>query len=188
MLIMICGAEGAGKSTLASYLVKKYGFEEYTFASPIKDFVAQIYGWDRNLLEGNTIESRHWRECKINGKVPRQELQKMGDIMKKEYGINVWVDIIYHKVMNHGGNVVISDLRYPHELEKFKDHPNLITIKIEKMESGIMTDERMTGEIMDIKPPKPHPSSIAYKKIDCTHLIFNRSNVQNLHCIIDQIV
>ena len=62
MIIGFVGLIGSGKDTAADYLVNNRGFKRDSFAAPLKDAVANVFGWDRQLLEGATAESRHWRE------------------------------------------------------------------------------------------------------------------------------
>ena len=62
MLIGLVGLIGSGKDTVAERLVSHHGFVRDSFAKSLKDAVSNIFGWDRNLVEGNTKESRAWRE------------------------------------------------------------------------------------------------------------------------------
>ena len=62
MIIGICGLIGAGKDTIADYLVNIHEFRRESFANTLKDSVAAVFGWDRNMLEGRTKQSREWRE------------------------------------------------------------------------------------------------------------------------------
>lgn len=62
MIIAICGFKGSGKDTMGNILVEKYGYVKLAFASVLKDVISIIFGWDRNLLEGASHESREWRE------------------------------------------------------------------------------------------------------------------------------
>ena len=61
MIVGICGLIGSGKGTVADILVEQ-GFTKVSFADKLKDGVATIFGWDRAMLEGDTNESREWRE------------------------------------------------------------------------------------------------------------------------------
>lgn len=61
MIIGVSGFKGSGKDTVANILVK-YGFYKLSFASPLKDIVAILFSWNRQLLEGDTEQSRTWRE------------------------------------------------------------------------------------------------------------------------------
>ena len=62
MIIGICGFIGAGKDTAADYLVNFHSFRRDSFAATLKDSVAAVFGWNRELLEGRTKEAREWRE------------------------------------------------------------------------------------------------------------------------------
>jgi len=62
MIIGICGLIGSGKDTVADYLVNEHGYRRESFANPLKDAVAAVFGWDREMLEGRSKESRQWRE------------------------------------------------------------------------------------------------------------------------------
>ena len=62
MIVGFVGFIGSGKDTAADYLVNSYGFRRDSFANTLKDAVANVFGWDRTLLEGRTKEAREWRE------------------------------------------------------------------------------------------------------------------------------
>ena len=62
MIIGICGLIGSGKGTVADILVEEHKFEKISFADKLKDGVATVFNWDRSMLEGDTKESREWRE------------------------------------------------------------------------------------------------------------------------------
>jgi hypothetical protein len=61
MIIGICGLIGSGKGSVGDILVEQ-GFTKVSFADKLKDGVATIFGWNRAMLEGDTDESRNWRE------------------------------------------------------------------------------------------------------------------------------
>jgi hypothetical protein len=62
LVIGIVGNIGSGKDTIAHYLTQFHDFNQLSFASSLKDAVANVFGWDREQLEGRTQESREWRE------------------------------------------------------------------------------------------------------------------------------
>ena len=49
-----------GKGTVADILVENR--TKLSFADKLKDGVASVFGWDRDMLEGDTDRSRIWRE------------------------------------------------------------------------------------------------------------------------------
>ena len=64
MIIGLIGFIGSGKGTAADILVKNHYFNKLSFADAVKDATSAIFGWPRHLLEGDTDESRAWREQK----------------------------------------------------------------------------------------------------------------------------
>ena len=62
MILGVTGLIGSGKDTIADYLVTEHGFKRISFAASLKDAVAAVFNWDRELLEGTTKQSRQWRE------------------------------------------------------------------------------------------------------------------------------
>ena len=58
MIIGICGLIGCGKGTVGDILVENHGFTKLSFADKLKDGVATVFNWDRQMLEGDTVESR----------------------------------------------------------------------------------------------------------------------------------
>ena len=63
MIIGFVGTIGSGKGTAGEILAQR-GFFTESFAAPLKDITASLFGWPRHLLEGDTQESREFRESK----------------------------------------------------------------------------------------------------------------------------
>jgi len=134
-ILGICGFQGAGKDTFANYLVSKYGFEKFSFASATKDVLAIIFGWNRKMLEGDTIESRVFRETvdpwwseklSIPELTPRKMLQLVGtDLFRKHFNYEIWTLIVEKKILtlqsaNPNINIIVSDCRFPNEIAMLK--------------------------------------------------------------------
>jgi hypothetical protein len=125
MIIGLCGQIGSGKGTIADYLIEYHDFEKISFADKLKDTVAILFDWPRHLLEGDTIESREWREqpdpywSKALGKdiTPRYVLQIFGtECMRRGFHEDVWVHIVAKKILgNPDKNYVIADCRFRNE-------------------------------------------------------------------------
>jgi hypothetical protein len=62
MIIGIIGLKGAGKDTIADYLVENFNYQKDSFAKSLKDATAVMFNWDREMLEGSTPEARAERE------------------------------------------------------------------------------------------------------------------------------
>lgn len=143
MIIGITGLIGSGKDTVANYLTTFHGFKRESFAGSLKDAVAQVFGWDRELLEGHTTYSREWREqvdpwwsnrLNIPNLTPRWVLQYWGtEVCRKSFHDDIWIASVEHKVLNSKDNVVISDCRFSNEIVAIKNAGG-ITIRVERGE------------------------------------------------------
>jgi hypothetical protein len=125
MIIGIIGAIGSGKDTVADYLVKHHGFIRLSFAGKVKDVAHIVFGWDRELLEGLTKESRAWREVvdpywEIS---PRVALQRIGTEMFRTYiHPDTWVKAVIRTIQATPElNYVITDCRFENEVKALKD-------------------------------------------------------------------
>lgn len=128
-LIGLCGFIGSGKGTVAKILVEEHGFVEDSFAATLKDAVAAVFGWPRHMLEGDTAESREWREqvdpwwSEKMGKpvTPRWVLQYWGtDLCRTHFHADIWILSLERKILNSANNVVIADCRFPNEVSMIK--------------------------------------------------------------------
>jgi hypothetical protein len=118
---------GSGKSTAARYLVEKKGYVEETLAAPLKDAVAAIFRWPRHLLEGDTEESRRFREtvdpwwaAKLGRPdwSPRVALQYVGtEMFRKILSEDIWVHNLKMRLDEYpeGSKVVVPDVRFDNE-------------------------------------------------------------------------
>lgn len=128
-IIAICGFQGAGKDTLANILVEKHGFVKLSFAGTVKDVASCVFGWDREMLEGGTLESRKQREIvdewwaarlNIPNLTPRWVLQNFGtELFRNHFHQDIWIACIEKKISKYE-NVVITDCRFPNEIDSIK--------------------------------------------------------------------
>lgn len=127
MIIGICGLIGSGKGTVADILVENHNFEKLSFADNLKDGVASVFSWDRDMLEGDTDRSRIWREKEDEfwtnetgmSVTPRLVLQLFGtDCMRNGFFDGIWVSLVKQKILeNPDKNWVIPDVRFPNEVK-----------------------------------------------------------------------
>jgi hypothetical protein len=131
MIIGICGFIGSGKDTAADYLVNFHEFRRESFANTLKDAVAAVFGWDRDLLEGRTKAAREWREQvdpwwanRLNKPqlTPRWVLQYWGtEVCRQGFHDDMWIASLENKLRKSPDNVVISDCRFPNEIKAIKE-------------------------------------------------------------------
>jgi len=129
MIIGICGFAGSGKDTIADYLQNIHQFRRESFAHTLKDAVSAVFGWNRDMLEGRTRESREWREQvdswwteRLGMTVtPRLVLQVWGtEVARKSYHDDIWIASLENKLRKTHDDVVISDCRFPNEILAIK--------------------------------------------------------------------
>ena len=131
MIIGLVGWIGSGKGTIADILVDRHGFFKESYANSLKDACSIIFGWDREMLEGATPESRAWREQKDEwwseklGKEfsPRLALQLMGTEAGRDvFHPDLWVHTVMRRCENAPwNNYVIADVRFPNEINAIKN-------------------------------------------------------------------
>jgi len=136
MIIGICGLIGSGKDTIADYLQNIHQFRRESFAHALKDAVAQIFGWDRELLEGRTKESREWREqvdpwwaerLNMPNLTPRYVLQVWGtEVARRSFHDDIWIAALENKLRKTKDDVVISDCRFPNEIKSIRNAGGIV--------------------------------------------------------------
>lgn len=129
MLIGLLGRISSGKGTVADELVDKYGFRQDSYASTLKDITAVLFNWDRAMLSGDTPESRDAREevdewwsekLGIPNFTPRLALQLIGtDVFRNNFHQDIWVLSVMARYRGDE-NVVISDCRFPNEVQTIR--------------------------------------------------------------------
>lgn len=168
-LIAINGTIGSGKDTFSQVFIDA-GFHRVSFAETLKDAVSVIFGWDREMLEGSTEESRKIREmpdpywsAKMDRPVtPRWVLQNFGtDVCRRYFHDNIWVFSAENKIRNiDTDKVIITDCRFPNEIKMIRENNGIIievqrnlpdwywdayayNLKTEKMLNGYPLDAEM---------------------------------------------
>ena len=130
-IIAICGFIGSGKGTVADILDEEYAYTKVSFADTLKDSVAAVFGWPRHLLEGDTEESRTWREqvdpwwatrLHISHLTPRWVLQQWGtEVCRMSFHDDIWAASVENRIRNNPINIVIPDCRFPNEVRTVRN-------------------------------------------------------------------
>ena len=135
MIIGICGFIGSGKDTIADYLVNLHGFRRESFANSLKDAVAQMFSWDRTMLEGRTKQSREWREQRdewwsqrLGMEItPRKVLQHLGtNVLRVGFHDDIWIASLENKLRGIQDDVVITDCRFPNEIKAIREAGGIV--------------------------------------------------------------
>ncbi len=153
MILGITGRIGSGKDTIADYLITRHRFKRMSYAEPLKDAISAIFGWDRELLEGMTKHSREWREqvdpwwaerLGITHLTPRWVLQHWGtEVCRRAFHNDIWVASIQNKLRSIKDDVVLSDCRFPNEVDAIKKSGGM-TIRVERGECPVWYKDALT--------------------------------------------
>jgi hypothetical protein len=187
MIIGICGLIGSGKGTVADTLVEKHNFKKISFADKLKDGVASVFGWDRDMLEGKTAESREWRETqddfwtKETGRTitPRLVLQEFGtECMRNGFSDNIWVSLVKQEILNNPTvNFVIPDVRFKNEVEMVKKLNGQVWV-VKRGADPVWF--RMYQDI-GVEPQDVHRSEWEWAQTDFNQVIYNDSDLDALN-------
>ena len=191
-IIGVCGLIGGGKGTVADILVGNHNFEKLSFADSLKDMVATVFGWQRHLLEGDTKESRIWREevdewwsarLAIPNLTPRWVLQYWGtDVCRLNFHQDIWIASVENKLSRAKNssakynNIVIPDTRFPNEINMIR--------KLGGEVWGVRRGEDPDWMIKLIQygeqPNDIHPSEWSWVRENLDQLINNDGTIQEL--------
>lgn len=115
-IIGLLGRAGSGKSTIAKYLVKNHGAKLYSFATPLKLMVQEIFALTDEQVYGTqtqkeAIDPRYDLS-------PRNLLTCTGTAARKYLGASVWLEACLNHIKKDGPTLaVIDDVRYVNEVE-----------------------------------------------------------------------
>lgn len=205
-VIGLIGFIGSGKDTVASRLIEQGAIRD-SFATPLKDLTASVFGWPRNLLEGDTIESRDFRETPdmfwsrklgIPNFTPRLALQLVGtDVMRNHFHTDIWLSSLEYRLMQYNSSpttVVISDARFRNELSLIKqmggkviwvqrgELPEWYDVAVKANQGNVVAKKVMETKYRDV-----HSSEWDWVGFNVDHIITNNSSLEDLHMRIDEI-
>lgn len=206
-IIGIVGFIGAGKDTVADYLVNFHQYKRESFANSLKDAVSQIFGWDRELLEGRTKQSREWREqidpwwaerLNIPNLTPRWVLQYWGtEVVRKTFHDDMWIASLENRLLKTKDDIVITDCRFPNEINAIKQvGGKVVRIKrglepewyefaeqYNKGPKGNMSWALSRGQL--VEKYKVHPSEYSWVGQTFDSVLENDSSLDDLYKKID---
>ena len=203
MIIGVCGFIGSGKDTVADYLVNFHEYRRESFANSLKDAVAQVFGWDRTMLEGRTAQAREWRERvdtwwaeRLNRPdlTPRLMLQLWGtEVCRSGFHDDIWIASLENKLRHSLDNVVISDCRFPNEIKSLRAAGGVI-VCVERGVQPHWTAIAAKANQGDVKAQAwlqkegIHASETAWVGTDFDFVLYNNSTIDSLYKQIQAVI
>lgn len=198
-IIGLLGFISSGKGTVATQLVEEYNYRQDSFASSLKDACAAMFDWPRHLLEGDTKESREYREqpdewwsqqLSMPNFTPRHALQIMGtDVLRNNFHQDMWFLTLRNRIRkNPDQPVVISDVRFPNEIKFIQDQGGIL-IKVNRgpapvwYETAVMANKgnSIAKDIMEKTYSSAHLSEWAWVGSKIEYEVNNDAHVGHLH-------
>lgn len=170
MIIGVLGFAGSGKGTVSDILIRDHGFTRLSFADPVKDATSAVFGWPRYLLEGDTKESREFREtrdefwsarlgCDVT---PRWAMQRMGtEAGRNVFHNELWIHALEKRIQD-ATNVVIPDVRFPNEMDFIRDQKGFL-VRVERRDNPDWYDTALRAN-RENKPELMEPYGIHYSE------------------------
>lgn len=209
MILGVTGLIGSGKDTIADYLVTEYGFKRLSFAASLKDAVAAVFNWDREMLEGTTKQSRKWREqvdpwwaerLQMPHLTPRWVLQYWGtDVFRNHFHTDIWVASVENKLRQSKDDIVITDCRFANEVNAIKnaggttcrvfrgDNPDWYEAAIDYNKGPNGNAGWSLGKAK-LDREKVHASEYSSVGLKYDHYIQNDGTIVELHAQINQLL
>jgi hypothetical protein len=201
MIVGFVGFIGSGKDTAADYLVNFHGYRRDSFANTLKDAVANVFGWDRVLLEGRTAEAREWREqvdpwwaerLNMPTLTPRWVLQYWGtEVCRHGFHDDIWIASVENKIRKTKDNIVISDVRFPNEIKAIHNAGGIV-VRIKRGDDPEWYDAAVSANAgpngnaswsiskSKLEKLKIHASETAWVGGDIDHIISNDTTIDDL--------
>ena len=121
MIIGLSGYARSGKDTVAGMLMGLHGYDNRSFAKPIKDALYNLNPFvGPNLTVQHVVDANGWEASKVQYPELRRLLQVFGtEIGREMFYEDIWVDIAFKGILPHH-KIVFTDVRYENEANFIK--------------------------------------------------------------------
>jgi len=198
MIIGLIGFISSGKGTVGDLLESK-GFYKDSFATPLKDACSVMFGWPRELLEGDTEVSRSWREQQDSfwsekfgySFSPRLALQLMGtEAGRNVFHKDIWVISLLNRSKNK--DVVVTDVRFKNEIEYIQNNGGIV-VRIKRGEDPEWVDSLTKINTQDkrieyMEKFSIHQSEWDWVGCDFNYEIANNGTIEELGNRVDSVL
>jgi len=177
VIIGVTGKAGSGKDTVADYLVDKFEFTKLAMADPLKDGIKHMF-----LLDDETVYDRVKREEPLKDFPDwstRKLMQYIGtELLREQFDYDIWIKLMMKRIrMSDNNRFVISDIRFPNELELIrKSGFDYLIFRVER-------EDKDVGETVGIANHASESYDLPYD-----HLIDNNGTLEQLYERVEHII
>jgi len=178
--IGLFGYAGAGKDTVAEYLISRYQYTRVAFADPLKEMALSIDPripqgyWGAGGTLASIVECHGWDEAKRSWPEVRRFLRSLGKTMRDrdpDYWLNIALRKIYTaKKLNMP--VVVTDVRHENEFETLR-----LFGRVQEAHAFTMVRIDRPGTDTGIDPE----SGALIKSVTPDWTLHNRGSVEDLY-------
>lgn len=138
LIVALCGQRRVGKDTVADHLCEMHAFSNMKVSGPLKQGLVQMFGFTQDQVEGSLKDEVDHRW----GVSPRRAMQWLGtDVFQHrihellpDAGRLFWMRQLVQRIQATTGHIVISDIRFQHELDFLAEHMDadakLVTVRL----------------------------------------------------------
>lgn len=158
--IGLFGYAGAGKDTVAEYLISRYQYTRVAFADPLKEMALSIDPripqgyWGAGGTLASIVECHGWDEAKRSWPEVRRFLRSLGRTMR-DRDPDYWLHIALRKIIDAedlGMPVVITDVRHENEYESLRDFYDFTMVRIDRPGTDTGIDPESGALIKSVTP------------------------------------
>ncbi len=163
-VIALTGWSGSGKDTLAEILSRQ-GCARFAFAEPLKDTASELFGFPRDWADTQEGKRKLWR-VGYSEKTIRDILLDFAKLDRERFGDDIYAleTIEKFQSVEPWRTIVVTDLRFPVELEALIEHQHQTCCELE-----IWRVKREGQETS----PVDHPSEHLLDNLTTTRTILN---------------
>jgi len=168
-IVAFTGKKGSGKDTAAQALLRRGTWDHINFADKLKEVCKIAYGLTPNEMKDPKLKQKQLDRWPF--KSPRELMQEIAQIWRDRYP-EIWVigwyrTIKLNRIYRADEGVVVTDLRYPNEVEVLRDKKAII-IKIVRPD---LEDDEFSS----------HESESYFDQIEADITITNDGTIESLH-------
>ena len=185
MILLLCGYKRCGKDECASFLESELNFQHFKISKYLKELLTLLFGFQNEQLEGTEKEtvSPEWNVTPrdvmkfVGTNLFQFEIQKLLPHIDRDF----WLHLLRKDIeLNRRPNtpIVISDLRFSHELEFFtRIFPREKIIVVNVLRSSVHKTDFV-----------PDPSEDEHTKMPHTHVVQNNTSLYDLRVKLRQLI